>query len=186
MKPLKAIREITAGVRRALLFAGLGAACLLFALCHAENALPFNVADYFTSAAAKDRARAERLRDEAALMDARTRARIDTERFEADAEFRRFVLEQARKNDALLEKFSFQAGVYQQKSTLWASAAGLLGAAAAGLFLIAKKYSRKAAKAEHALTEVQHRLSEAIHSGAISPAAAHRIMTGERLLMALK
>lgn len=164
-------------MKRAIMILFACAALMIFA-----DARAWNVADYFVSDAERHRSKAELMRDRAGLIDAETRARIQIEQFESDAEFRSYVLNQARATEAAYR----QAGAAQGRASLWTGVSILLGIVATALFFLSRKLSERAKDAEATLDEYHRRILEMEHSGTLSADAVYRITTGQRLLTPLR
>lgn len=173
-------------MKRALSIALLGALLIGLALIYADGAYPWSAGNFFTSDAERDRARAERLRDKAAYLEAQARARLQTERLEGDAELRRLFIKQVEEKDRLLEKYAFHMGLARQKSSWWATAAAVLGGVACVLFVLARRLSKRASMAEATVDEIHNRLSALEHSGVISADIVYKIATGKRRLVAMR
>ena len=160
-------------MKRAIVMALLGAVLLCLALIFAD-ARALNVADLFTSTAELNRTEAAKIRDRAALVEVESRARIDLERLNTDAEMKRFVLDQAR-----------QAGAAQGRASMFGGVSIMVSAVAAGLFFFARKIAAQAAAAESRMTEIRLRLSDMQHAGRLSAGQAAEILTGLKQLTTL-
>jgi len=116
-------------MRSAMICLGAVALCLVAAV-----ARPWSVADWWTSTAERDRALADRHRDQAALMDARTRSLEKTAGIAADSDIRKLFLEQQRARDKMLESYAAAASAAGSRASVMG---GMLCCAAAGCAVLA-------------------------------------------------